>query len=38
MNEQKLNNKETSINPNKTKGQIDCRVINFLGDTEGNYA
>ena len=26
MNEQKLNNKETAINPNKNKGQIDCLV------------
>lgn len=34
MNEQKLNNKEILINPNKTKGQIDCLVINFLAEGE----
>jgi hypothetical protein len=32
MNEQKINNKENTINLNKTKGQIDCIVINFLQD------
>jgi len=32
MNKQKLNKRENTVNPNKTKGQIDCLVMLFIVD------
>lgn len=35
MKEQKLNNKETLINPEITEGQVDCLVMPLAGESRG---